>query len=1230
MRYFLALIFAAVAAAQDVITTVAGTDYVFPDDGQPAVQSHLVGPAGVSVDKTTGDLYVADFGLNMVLRIDTNGIAHIVAGTGLRTEAGGGGPARAASVASPFDIVAVPGGVYVLDYYGSQIHKIDSKGVITTVAGSLNQFGPFNGISVDRAGNLYVVDQNDGRIRKMDPNGNLSIFAGNGNNTSSGDGGPATSAGLAFPFRVAADSSGNIYISQGDGRIRKVASNGTISTVAQNLNSPAGIVVDANGNLLVCESLGSRISSINPNNGNVVVIAGSGTPGFADGASTRAQFGRPPGIDIDSAGNIYVADQDNGRIRKITNGIVSTVAGIGAYTGDGGPATAARFDFQQGVTTDSAGNLYIADTQNHRIRKVTPGGIISTVVGNGYSSFTPDGTLATAAQIAHPFAVAINPQDQLVWAAGEYRIRKLNLDGTITTLAGNGFPGSTGDGGAATSAQIENGRGMVIDSAGNIYYAEPNRVRKISTSGIITAFAGTGQSSYTGDGGPAISATFGDIHAITIDPSGNIYVSDNNVVRRIDTKGIISTVAGNNKSGFSLDPGPATSIPLNTVYGLATDRSGNIYLSENFGLIIRKLDTSGNLTVYAGSQRVGTSGDGGSALAASFETIDQLYCDPAGNLYVSDASAARVRVIQAGAGPSIVLSEKGITFGAVLAGGTPAPQSFTIVNGGQGPLNWSVTSTTASGGNWLSVTPTSGTSAAGAAGPPVQVSVNPAGLAAGDYYGQVVVRANGAPNSPQTVTIVLNLRPAGATAGTGVQPSGLLFTIPANFPGALGFQTLTLTTLSGATVSYSSTATSSANWFTGSPLTGSVAPGKPTTIQVLPSVQGLTPGVYNGALTFAFSDNSVQTVQLLLVVTAAGGANRPAAPGTRPAACTPSKLLPLFTSLGTGFSVFTGWPSPVELRVVDDCGQPLTAGSVTATFSNTDPALTLNSLGDGRWTGTWQAQNPAATVSVTAAASTGDKSVTGSAQVTGGLSKNANPPPVVAAGGVLNAASYELQASLAPGSLISIFGQLLSQGTVSAPALPLTNSLGGTTVTIAGRPLPLLFTGPNQVNAMIPYDLPINATHQLVVQRGTAISIPQPINVLASESGVFTKDLTGQGLGIIVKVAADGTQSVVSPTNPTSAYDAIVIYCAGLGDVNPRQIAGQQVPFSPISQAIDTVKVTIGGVDAPVFFAGLTPGFTGLYQVNAYVPTGVTPGDNVPLVITEGGRVGPPVTIPVR
>jgi uncharacterized protein (TIGR03437 family) len=165
---------------------------------------------------------------------------------------------------------------------------------------------------------------------------------------------------------------------------------------------------------------------------------------------------------------------------------------------------------------------------------------------------------------------------------------------------------------------------------------------------------------------------------------------------------------------------------------------------------------------------------------------------------------------------------------------------------------------------------------------------------------------------------------------------------------------------------------------------------------------------------------------------------------------------------------------------------------------------------------------------------------------------------------------------------------------------------------------------------MIPYDLPINATHQVIVQRGTALSNPEPIGVRSSQSGVFTQDLTGQGAGIVVRVTADGTQSVVAKDNPTHPYEALVIYCAGLGSVSPNQVAGAPATFAPLSQTIDAVTVTIGGLDAPVAFAGLTPGFTGLYQVNAYVPSGVVPGDNVPLVITQGDRASPVVSIAVR
>jgi adhesin/invasin len=176
----------------------------------------------------------------------------------------------------------------------------------------------------------------------------------------------------------------------------------------------------------------------------------------------------------------------------------------------------------------------------------------------------------------------------------------------------------------------------------------------------------------------------------------------------------------------------------------------------------------------------------------------------------------------------------------------------------------------------------------------------------------------------------------------------------------------------------------------------------------------------------------------------------------------------------------------------------------------------------------------------------------------------------------------------------------------------------------------LLFTSDNQVNAMIPYDLAIETTHQLIVRRGTALSIPEPVSVLSSQSGVFTRDASGKGPGIVVGVYNDGSQAVVGPDSPVKAGDVIVIYCTGLGDVEPRAIAGAAASPDPPSRTIDPVAVTIGGADAPVLFAGLTPGFTGLYQVNAIVPDGVEPGDAVPVALTQSGRTSPSVWISVR
>jgi sugar lactone lactonase YvrE len=389
-----------------VINTVAGNSTGgFAGDGGPAVSAQLGGPWGVAVD-AAGNLYIADTNNNRIRKVTLAGVISTVAGNGTWGFAGDGGPATAAQLNSPW------------------------------------------GIAEDGGGNIYIADMSNNRIRKVTPAGVISTVAGNGNSGFSGDGGPATSAGLNYPSGVAVDAAGNFYIADfNNNRIRKVTVGGVISTVA-----------------------------------------GNGTAGFGGdgGYATSAQLRYPYGVAVDAAGNLYIADSSNSRIRKVTSGgVISTVAGNGTYgfSGDGGPAASAGLYYPRGVLLDAGGNLFIADAYNNRIRKVTSGGVISTVAGNGAAGFSGDGGPATSAELYLACGVAVDTGGNLYIADyANSRIRKVTPAGVISTVAGNGNSGFSGDGGPATSAQIFYPTGVVVDSGGSLYIADYNnsRIRKVT------------------------------------------------------------------------------------------------------------------------------------------------------------------------------------------------------------------------------------------------------------------------------------------------------------------------------------------------------------------------------------------------------------------------------------------------------------------------------------------------------------------------------------------------------------------------------------------------------------------------------------------------------------------------------------------------------------------------------------------------------------------------------
>jgi sugar lactone lactonase YvrE len=551
-------------------------------------------PYAIAFD-STGNLYIADPRTNRVRKVSNGVITNVVGpvGGGIKTGFNADNiPATSAWLSAPTGLaVDSAGNLYIADSGNNRVRKV-SNGVITTVAGNGNAgFGGDDGpatsarllgpaaIAIDSAGNLYISDTGNNRVRKVS-NGVITTVAGNGTLLTpgfGGDNGPATNAQLNLnshaagvgPAGVAVDSAGNLYIADpGNGRIRKV-SNGVITTVAgdtgdngpaanASLSFPADVAIDSTGNLYIADAVGVRKVS----NGVITTVAGNGTAGFSgdNGPATNAQLSSPSGITLDSAGNLYIGDYGNGRVRKVSNGVITTVAGSGRYDssrggiGDNGPATSAVLNSPTGLAFDAAGNLYIGDSYgDDRVRKVS-NGVITTVAGGG-TTFLDNGP-ATSTLLVGPTHVAVDSAGNLYISETGYiadsrytgavkgsRVTKVS-NGVITPVAGNGTPGFSGDNGPATSAQL-NPFGVAVDSAGDLYITDRTRIRKVS-KGVITTVAGNGTPGFSGDNGPATSAQLYLPRGLALDSAGNLYVADtyNDAVRKIRTDGTIVTVVG--------------------------------------------------------------------------------------------------------------------------------------------------------------------------------------------------------------------------------------------------------------------------------------------------------------------------------------------------------------------------------------------------------------------------------------------------------------------------------------------------------------------------------------------------------------------------------------------------------------------------------------------------------------------------------------------------------------
>jgi sugar lactone lactonase YvrE len=331
---------------------------------------------------------------------------------------------------------------------------------------------------------------------------------------------------------------------------------------------------------------------------SVSTLAGNGVPGISgdNGRASEAQLNFPMGVAVDANGNVYIADQLNARIRRVAiDGTISTVAGNGSggYSGDGGSATNAGLLTPCGVVVDRNGNLFIADTRNHRVRRVTPGGTITTVAGNGTAAYAGDGAEAIGASLNVPVALALDSAGNLYIAdAFNSAIRKVTFDGKIWTVAGRGIPGFSGDGGSATAASLNQPGGITVDATDNLYIADSSnhRIRKVTTDGVITTVAGGPRRGFSGDGGVATGASLNYPRGIALDSLGRLYITDslNNRIRALLPDGTILTIAGAGFGDYG-DGGPALEARFRFPEGLAIDNAGALYVADNQNSRIRVL-----------------------------------------------------------------------------------------------------------------------------------------------------------------------------------------------------------------------------------------------------------------------------------------------------------------------------------------------------------------------------------------------------------------------------------------------------------------------------------------------------------------------------------------------------------------------------------------------------------------------------------------------------------------
>jgi uncharacterized protein (TIGR03437 family) len=589
---------------------------------------------------------------------------------------------------------------------------------------------------------------------------------------------------------------------------------------------------------------------------------------------------------------------------------------------------------------------------------------------------------------------------------------------------------------------------------------------------------------------------------------------------------------------------------------------------------------------------------------------------------------------------TIQLSEASISFTTVVRGANPPSHRISILNSGGGTMAWSVTPRLNSGNGWLSVTPSSGSAVAGVLPPSfVDISVNVAGLATGTYYGSVLISAAGAPNSPMTISVVLSVLDTNVELIPLLQPAAVIF------PGAFAntsadTQTVTVYNLRPVPLSFNTTNYSvDGNWFTVSPSSGTI-PASGTTVFTVQRTSAAPAGSSSGTGRVLFADGTFATVTVeslganptstgaTAVPLLAGPNSSRSADLVRPQATSSTCPNVNITSLSDNFSVTVSVPVSITVMATDCSGRPLNGLSVKIQTSNGDKVNNDQTFAPGtsagQYVGEWTPSQVSTSVHINPIAVAAGVAPTYGPIISGQITSSSVPRTVI--NGVANSGSYSPAQVVAPGTWISMFGDNLANGTAGATTIPFSTNLNGTEVRLNDRLLPLYVVAPGQINAEIPFDLPPNAQHTLIVNQNGVQSDSFLVSATDKVPALFTFNAQGFGPGAIV----DTTNTPVTPDHPAHAGDTVAIYCTGLGSVDQAIGLGDAAPANPPAQLTNPITVLIDGQPAHVLFAGLSPGSVALYQINIEVPAAAAAGD-LSVVIQIGSQNSQPgVTLSVQ